>query len=223
MAVNKFPCPGCRISLRITTPELVGKKIRCPKCGTTAVVPGPGLPAAPKPEPAAVAAVTAPPAPADDHDITSFFEDAVGEAPKAPAAPAADVVMDEVVEEYVETNVAPAPAEVAPLAHDEPGLIEEAVEDEDEPAKKPAPAKKKKSGKLVPLFVGLLVFGYVGALVASLLGLFDTPLPPPMSKEEALKVVLQAAAQQPRQPLKPAQPQIPRNPIPRPGRPGRPR
>src|ERR1700730_5817293 len=51
MAVNRFSCPGCQTTLKITTPELVGKKIRCPRCATITVVPGAEPPAQPKPEP----------------------------------------------------------------------------------------------------------------------------------------------------------------------------
>ena len=56
-----FKCPACNAPLKVSKPELVGKKIKCPKCAGIAPVPAAGAP--PKAPAAAKPAAPAPPAP----------------------------------------------------------------------------------------------------------------------------------------------------------------
>ena len=73
MTPIEFQCKACQTKLRISKPELAGKKIRCPKCKTVVQVPGDPTPkvsaappvlkpaAEPKPTPQQVTPVSPPP------------------------------------------------------------------------------------------------------------------------------------------------------------------
>jgi len=39
MSEIRFPCSGCGVTLRISNPELVGKKLKCPRCAAITVIP----------------------------------------------------------------------------------------------------------------------------------------------------------------------------------------
>jgi hypothetical protein len=205
MAVNRFSCPGCKTTLKITTPELVGKKIRCPKCGTITLVPGgephPAAKPEPKPEwkpeaqpePEPAAATT--PAMGEDEIANLLAGGDWEDAPQEPAAKA--------------TASAPAPAreEPAPVKEemaddvilDEQLLQEEVIEEEiapveeeeeeEKPRKAAKPPAKKRGLNVVAILVVLIVLGYAGALTASMMGMLDPDLGPDMPFDQAKKIL----------------------------------
>jgi hypothetical protein len=86
-----FRCPACHGSLKTRDLSLVGKRIRCPKCGEPAEVPPPGTPLAAKPAPALDEAILAEAVPEDLLETPPATRGLTSPAP----APAADVEDEE--------------------------------------------------------------------------------------------------------------------------------
>ena len=141
-----FKCQECGGALKTSNPNLVGKKIKCPKCGAAVPVPAQsnGSPGA-KLKPGAPAPV----------GPKSKAAPAGKPSKPKPAPPPASDWEDE------ESPPLPKPKAKKPVAKDDWDDEEEAPA-----AKKPAAKPKRKGGfDLVALLVLLLVCGYVAAVV----------------------------------------------------------
>jgi hypothetical protein len=146
-----FKCTECGGALKTSNPNLVGKKIKCPKCGAAVPVPaesdkgkGKVVPSiAPGPRPPAAAGPKA----------------GASTKPSAPKRPAP----------ASEWEDAEAPVLPTPKAK-KPGAEEDWGEEEAPAAKKPATKSKKKGGiDLVAILVLLLLAGYATAVVLFML------------------------------------------------------
>ena len=176
MAEIKFPCPGCKITLKVSD-ALAGKKIKCPKCAAIAPVPAAG--AAPPPAPAPAAKPAAPPAAAAPVAAKPPAP-AKAAAPGKPAVPLAKPIAPQIKKPAAPVEE-PTPA-APPLEFS--GFDNEQADNETPastpPSRKKTPSPPKKRGSFVPVLVLLLVCAYIAGLA---LVYFDVLLPMP----EALK------------------------------------
>jgi hypothetical protein len=147
-----FKCTKCQGALKTSNPNLVGKKVKCPKCGAAVPVPAvsngssAAKPKTAAPAPMAGKSKAAPPA----------------KAPK-PAPPPVSDWEDE------ESPPLPKPKARKPAAEDDWGDEEEAP-----PSKKPA-AKRKSGFDIVAVLVLLLLAGYITAVVLVMLDIVQIP------------------------------------------------
>jgi len=140
-----FKCHQCHGALKTSNPKLVGKKIKCPKCG--AAVPVPAESGAGKVVPAVAPGGAARPKAGPSTKPSPS---------KPPPAPASDWEEDE-------APPLPKPKGKKPVRDDD-------WDEEEAPAPKPATKPKKRGGiDLVAILVFLLLAGYIAALVLVML------------------------------------------------------
>lgn len=146
-------CPGCKVELEIPAGTTPGKKIRCPECDHSFLLPGPKPAAAAAPKP------------------KSAFPSST--APKAPAAKKPVQVMEVIEDDEEDDKLPPKPKK-------KPMKVTEVIEDDEDDKPRPKLKKKKKKKKVqaqdVPFWktrmgmtlngLGLLGLGVAGIAIA---------------------------------------------------------
>jgi WD domain, G-beta repeat len=193
MAPIRFACSNCQTTLKVSNPDLAGKKIKCPKCAAIATIPGT---VAPQPAPEAPPARPAAPVPAgsarapnEDEmpDLLLSQEKPTGPAPDKTGPPAG-----EEAEEGLREDLPPVRKPVRDEDDEEEDAPPRKRPKKDEtrsPRKSAKPAAKKGGGRLAGIFALLVVLGYLGAVAAAKHGLFDAVPPPAMSEVEARSIL----------------------------------
>jgi len=141
-----FKCHQCHGALKTSNPKLIGKKIKCPKCGA----------AVPVPAESGVVPAMAPGPPTPGAARPKAGPSTKSTPSKPPPALASDWEEDE-------APPLPRPKGKKPVRDDD-------WEEEETPAAKPATKPRKKGGiDLMAILVFLLLAGYIAALVLIML------------------------------------------------------